>query len=159
DLCARAAASEREARSNLLFGCEIHEGVGLRVEHARLAVGCRHAVLRDGVRRLKADARVQVHRAVLPEQVASADLERRSRCDLELLGGHPPPLLLPGGPGPEAPFEPAAITDGGGRRLFNCHEQVARCAVSLAELRDAGAAEQPECREAPLALVDRREAE
>src|SRR5262249_16506307 len=68
-------AGEGEARSVLLLECSGEKGVRRRSENARFTIGPDHAVLAESSRsglRLKiaeTDARKQVDRAVLPEQI------------------------------------------------------------------------------------------
>ena len=78
-----------EARSALLFDRRVHERVGCSVEHPRLAEGPDQPVL-DRDRALfgvVGQAREEVQRPVLAEDIAAASLKERPRREVELFGG------------------------------------------------------------------------
>ena len=123
---------------------------GARLLEADAAVG------EHDVAGAQADAREQVHRAVLAPHVAAPDLEEPARRDLEPLLGLP---ALSRRPQTRAPLHAAAVADGRGRRFLDLHEHVAPRLAGMAQLLDAHAAEQPERSQPLLALDPRRVAQ
>src|SRR5204863_7699639 len=95
ELGARREPCEVEARSNLLLERARDEGVRSRVEYLRFPERTDRAVLgksKSVARRIgmETDARKQADRAVLPKEIPTRNLERRSRRELELLRRHSP---------------------------------------------------------------------
>ena len=158
DVGAGNLALEVETGSNLLLDRTVQEPVRGGVEDARFPERADAAILRGrfGIEGMR-EAREETDRSVLAEHVAPPDLEERARRDFELLGRHAAGLAAPHGAQPA--LDAAAVADRGRRRFFDRHQQVARRLTAVAQLRDARAPEQAERRQAPLALVDRAEAE
>ena len=166
---AAAAAIEIEARPERLLDAAADREVGVGPENAPLAVSEPREIFVEAISafvchlrgigrrrgadafRPEADAREQIERSVLAEQVAAAHLEEPARRELELLDGV---AGLRRSHQPLAPFEPAAVADRRHRRFLDRDDDVA--AVLLAgklEIRDVDAAEQPERRDARARLV------
>src|SRR4029453_13498358 len=104
---------------------------------------------------MQAEAREQVGRPVAAEEIAAPDLEERARRQIQFVGGS----TARGDYRHHPSFEPAADADSRGRRLVDRDQQIASGLVAVPQFTDPHAPEQSQTREAPLALVDRREAE
>src|SRR5262249_58737018 len=99
---------------------------------------------------MKAHARKQVGRAVLPEQIPPANLERPTRGELQLLRGNTGILLAPDHA--QAHVETASVTDCCGRRFLDGNHDVPRCLVAMTQVVDLEAGEKSRgCR--PLAAL------
>ena len=150
------------------------KGIGRRTDDPRLAKCAEHPILAEPVaravglpRRLlvgekrrilraQTDAGEQVHRAILAEQIAPADFEKRAGRDLQLLGRDAAGGLRPD---PRAGLQPASVSDRRRGRLLDRDHDVTGGLDAVSELGDAGAPEQPERGQAALAFGHGRQSE